>query len=309
MIFSATEATLDDLMRIALETILSDGGTNVATRGTSKELLGVTLELTQPRARLSRTETRGKVFSCLGELCWYLSGSDALAPIAYYVKRYEEEASGDRVLGGYGPRLCGGSENGQIQKIIKMLRRKPSSRQAVIQLFDRQDLQIEGTSVPCTCTLQFLVRDDKLNLITHMRSNDAYLGLPHDLFCFTMIQEIVAVALGYELGTYVHMVGSLHLYDGSVAAARQFLNEGWQSTTSPMPAMPNGDPWDDVGRLLSAEEKLRTNQAASALGLPAGYWGDLIRLLGAFRARKNQDTEAASAIIREMSSRTFDPYF
>ena len=31
------------------------------------ELRGVTLQLTNPRARLSRSESRGKVFSALGE--------------------------------------------------------------------------------------------------------------------------------------------------------------------------------------------------------------------------------------------------
>lgn len=37
-----------------------------------------------------------------------------------------------------------------------------------------------------------------------MRSNDAYLGFPHDVFFFTMIQELVARSLGIRVGDYHH---------------------------------------------------------------------------------------------------------
>ena len=43
-------------------------------------------------------------------------------------------------------------------------------------------------------------------MLTYMRSNDAYWGLPHDVFAFTMLQEILARSLTLELGTYKHAV-------------------------------------------------------------------------------------------------------
>ena len=63
--------------------------------------------------------------------------------------------------------------------------------------------------------------------VHYMRLNDALVGLPHDVFCFTMLQEIVARSLSVELGGYKHAVGSLHLYKTHVDAAHQFLEEGW----------------------------------------------------------------------------------
>jgi len=57
-----------------------------------------------------------------------------------------------------------------------------------------------------------VVRDNKLHLVATMRSNDAWLGLPYDIFCFTTLQRIIAVELGLELGTYVHQAGSEHIY-------------------------------------------------------------------------------------------------
>jgi thymidylate synthase len=66
--------------------------------------------------------------------------------------------------------------------------------------------------MPCTISLQYLIRDDKLYAITTMRSNDAYLGFRNDLYCFTELQKKMAKELNVELGWYQHQVGSLHLY-------------------------------------------------------------------------------------------------
>jgi thymidylate synthase len=71
--------TLDDVMRSVIEAIRSHGGRIQPSKGWATELTGVLLELTDPRARLSRTETRGKPYSCLGELCWYLASKDEQA--------------------------------------------------------------------------------------------------------------------------------------------------------------------------------------------------------------------------------------
>ena len=45
-----------------------------------------------------------------------------------------------------------------------------------------------------------------------MRSNDAWLGFPYDVFTFTTIQKILANCLGLRAGRYVHLVGSFHIY-------------------------------------------------------------------------------------------------
>ena len=66
-------------------------------------------------------------------------------------------------------------------------------------------------------------------MVTNMRSNDAFLGLPHDFFSFTMIQEVLARTVNLEIGVYKHVVGSLHLYEENIEQAEQFITEGWQS--------------------------------------------------------------------------------
>lgn len=66
--------TLDDLMRRAIEQLLETGqrAADTPSRGPNIESLGARLQLTNPRARLSRTEARRRVVSAIGELAWYL---------------------------------------------------------------------------------------------------------------------------------------------------------------------------------------------------------------------------------------------
>ena len=153
------------------------------------------------------------------------------------------------------------------------------TRQAVIQIFDSRD--IGNLDVPCTCNIQFLARGKLLHCYVSMRSNDAYLGLPHDIFAFTMLQELVARSIGHEIGEYHHAVGSLHLYDRNEDAARVLLSEGWLSLTeAEMPPMPSGDPLPSLSWLLDTETRIR--MGGRELNPPRemnSYWIDLARLL------------------------------
>lgn len=302
--------TLDDTMRSVIKQILRHGSRINPSKGSARELTGVLLEITNPRARLSRTETRGKPFSCLGELCWYLAKSNDLEFISYYIPAYKEFADGDFIFGAYGPRLFKWKGTSQLDNVISMLKKKPDTRQAVIQLFDAKDIAETHKDTPCTCTLQFLIRDGKLQMFTNMRSNDAHLGLPHDVFSFTMLQEIVARTLSIEVGTYKHAVGSLHLYEKNVDAARNFLNEGWQPTKEPMPPMPTGDPWCAVTQLLDQESKIRTTRkfvVDHVAGIDP-YWADLIRLLQVFRLSKEERAKEIVGIREQMFSKTYLPF-
>lgn len=299
-----TSGILDDLLRKILPKLLSSKNRPSPSRGAARELVGVLLELEQPRARLSRTETRGKPFSCLGEFLWYLSRDNKLDFIRYYIPAYGDESEdGETVHGGYGRRIYDQRGHDQLRNAIDILSVNPASRRAVIQLFNAEDIAQRHREVPCTCTLQFLVRNNRLHMLTTMRSNDAYLGLPHDIFCFTMLQEVVARTLGLEIGIYKQFVGSLHLYEKDCDSARQYLDEGVQSTIV-MPAMPVGDPWPSLRRVLDAEFRIRRGLAPDANAWTmAPYWGDLIRLLQIFAA-----TGTTARIEKLKAEMNFDKY-
>lgn len=309
-----SDATLDDLIFRVFERLLESRNRIYPTRGEATELTGVLLQLTNPRARLSRTETKGKLFSCLGELFWYLAKTNNVKFIAHYVSRYRDESDDGRVVhGGYGPRLFAmDNRHDQIQNVIALLKKNQDSRRAVIQLFDAADIDHSAArhkEIPCTCTLQFMVRQRRLHMFTNMRSNDAFIGLPHDVFVFTMLQEIIARSLGLELGKYKHFAASLHLYKKDADGARQFLEEGWQSTEFCMPPMPPGDPWSSIKTAVKAERAIRLcrEHDISQLKLD-NYWKDLLRLLEIFARSKLHDGKAIAGQKRKMSVNLYDIY-
>ena len=311
-LFSAHFDCVDDMMRTVLQRLLNAGEPFKARKGDGKELLGVSLRLNNPRARLSRSEMRGKVYSGLGEFLWYLSGANNLRFIEYYLRRYEEASdNGINVHGAYGPRLFGGPGPNQLRNVVRLLQSHPSSRRAAIQLFFADDLSFDYKDIPCTCTMQAIRQKNLLNFVVYMRSNDAYIGLPHDVFAFTMLQEMIARALGLDVGFYYHFVGNIHLYDKRYKDAQKFLDEG-VGHLDPMPFMPEGDPWSGVvPALLSAEAAIRNDPCAPAGALDP-YWEDILRLLRVYSEGKQEKPgfeERIAAIKSSMSSPTFDVYF
>jgi len=286
--------TLDDLLDKAFKLLLKSKMRVSPTKGNTVEEHGVVLELTRPRARLSRAHEKGHVFSCIGELFWYISCKQDLSSIQYYIPRYDEYAEPDGTIwGAYGPRMFGG-ERSQYEVVRDRLREKKDTRKAVIQLYSKDDILQEYKDVPCTCTLQFLVRDNFLHLVVYMRSNDVFLGFPHDVFAFTMMQEIMANDLGCRLGSYKHMVGSFHLYDRDRAKVERYLEEGFQPTRE-MPVMPAGNPWTDITTLFGIEDAIRRGgvpmvpQNLPRIDSLAPYWADIGRLFAIYALTKGYD--------------------
>jgi thymidylate synthase len=93
--------TLDDVLLQLYAELLGSASVVTASRGEFTEVVGALIEIHNPRARLSRSETRGKLFSSLGELLWYLSRDNQLAFIERYLSRYRDESDdGVTVYGG-----------------------------------------------------------------------------------------------------------------------------------------------------------------------------------------------------------------
>jgi thymidylate synthase len=283
--------SLDEILFRLYEAIAAYGLPHKGSRGDTRELLGVSLRIRKPRARISRSENRGKPFSAIGELLWYLSGSDALEFIEPYVPAYAKDAVDGKLEGAYGPRLVAMRGNiDQFDTVTRLLTEKPGSRRAVIQIFNAEDISAAHKEIPCTTTMQFHLRDKRLHMSATLRSNDAYLGLPHDVFCFTMIQEMVARRLGAELGEYFHYAGSMHIYDCHLDALHEYHQEGFQQAAE-MPPMPYEDPFTRIKQLLAIESRLRSGESFTASEeIAEPYWADIVRLLQVFwEAKLNPD--------------------
>lgn len=99
------------------------------------------------------------------------------------------------------------------------------TRQAIIKFHKRSHLWVGNRDQTCTVYGNFLIRDDKLHLIMHMRSNDAVKGLVYDMPWFCYLLKRMAIELadnGYrnlKVGTYTHIADSMHIYDTDVPKA------------------------------------------------------------------------------------------
>ncbi|MGX4746999.1 thymidylate synthase [Providencia rettgeri] len=289
MAFLEEANCIDDLLNGVHKAIMSGGIENSPTKGKNLEILGACLILTDPTKRVSRTESRSKIISCLGEFLWYLTGSNDLSFIHHYIPKYIDYAEEDgKVHGGYGSRLFNmHNMYNQIENIISLLKNKKTSRRALIQLFDSSDLVSKDNNglseykdIPCTVSLQFLIRENKLHLFSNMRSNDAFMGLTHDIFAFTMIQEFVARILQCELGNYYHFVSSMHLYEKDFEKINNLQKEGFMSTRSIMDVMPAIDTLDYRFKLLNIEKELRDNKLYDLDSVELNdYWKDLMRII------------------------------
>ena len=148
----------------------------------------------------------------IGEMLWYMSGSNKLKEIQKYTSGWDRMSDdGETVNSNYG--YCIKEKYGFDQwEFVKCeLDNNPNSRRAIIHIKEPSDL--ESKDVNCTVCLQFFIREGKLYLTTYMRSNDLWMGFPYDVFQFTNMQILMSMELGLELGTYTHIVGSLHLYE------------------------------------------------------------------------------------------------
>lgn len=113
----------------------------------------------------------------------------------------------------------------QLPNIINELRSKKESRRAYINILYPQDQVILHTKTthefPCTVGIHFLVRDNLLDVIVNMRSNNALSVMPYDVYNFTRLQESIANAYNFGLGYYYHQMNSAHLYNGDVRRIKE----------------------------------------------------------------------------------------
>ncbi len=231
---------IDVLWQDLIARCLTYGTMNHATKGSSKELIGCSFELTNVQRNFLTNPVRAlPIYYPCAEFIWYLTFNGDIDFIAEYSKAYRKYDEGNGLAyGAYGSRLVDNPgfrwesrEQGvddQLSAVISLLQKRSSSRQCVIALWDSGDLihamNKSKKDLPCTQTIQFLVRDEKLHMIVNMRSNDIWLGVPNDVFCFSTLQILIAGILGIETGSYHHHVGSMHLYERNWDKAKEAVS-------------------------------------------------------------------------------------
>ena len=116
----------------------------------------------------------------------------------------------------------------QIAEVVRLLRETPYTRRAQAVTWQAwQDLGIGDPA--CLQRMWFRVEKDgaggpdRLNLVIHIRSNDAFKAAFMNMFAFTELQRDVASQVGVAVGEYVHVADSFHIYGSYFAEFEGFL--------------------------------------------------------------------------------------
>lgn len=206
--------------KVAFELINMPDNTIKSRNGDVKELIHVGLSVSDPRQRWcsSRIKAMNPAFA-LAEVVWIMNGSNESDVINYWNPILHKFAGdGPQYHGAYGHRLRSHFGLDQLERAFLTLKNNPYGRQVILQIWDpKKDFPDElgmpvSVDIPCNVCAMLKVREGKLEWTEIVRSNDIYLGLPHNLVQFTSLQEIMAGWLGIELGSYNHFSDSLHLY-------------------------------------------------------------------------------------------------
>lgn len=157
------------------------------------------------------------------EAWWILSGRKDVASIKPYAPSIEKFSdNGIDFAGAYGPAFVD-----QIPYVINVLCDDPYSRQAILTIWNRNPAK--SKDIPCTISLQFIIRDGTLDCVATMRSSDVWIGFIYDVFNFSCMAHIVAAELNgtgkkVALGNLFLTAGSQHLYERTFKKAVNVLN-------------------------------------------------------------------------------------
>ena len=224
--------------------------------GETKEILHAVISIADPRQRwvVSRQPPLNLAFA-LVEVVWIITGRRDLAFLEFWNRGFPKFV-------GRGPelhRLRYHFGLDQLERAFGALSHNPDTRQVVLQIWDTAlDLpQADGTPVnpdiPCNVISLLKIRDGKLEWLQIIRSNDLFLGVPHDVVHFTCIEEIMAGWLGIQCGSYSQVSDSLHVYthdESNILSSIPLPHVPSNEDSLALPRKESQLVWEELGRRI-----------------------------------------------------------
>jgi thymidylate synthase len=235
------------------EPVVIDGGKN--DRRDCIEIENFICTIANAKNRTLICPFRGNnPFATLYETVWVLAGESSVEQLKFFLPRcvdfVDKHIQPNHWRAAYGKRLrktAGFNDSvgfvidhetrastvnvtlvDQIKFVYQKLKEDPSSRQAVMTIWDpAKECTVEKTNdYPCSNHVTFLIRHGLLNCTLNMRSNDVLWGFSAiNVYEFTVIQEILAKLLGVEVGKYTHHATSFHYYKDFESRIRKLADQ------------------------------------------------------------------------------------
>lgn len=115
----------------------------------------------------------------------------------------------------YGPRLF--NFNNAINQIddflIPLLKKNNFSRRGIVTLWHpTEDSKSYKREIPALISIDFKMRNKKLNVTAIVRSNDLFFGWPANIYQIFVLQEYVAKELNCKTGSLTTFSNSAHIF-------------------------------------------------------------------------------------------------
>lgn len=228
----ANEAWLD-----RLDNILFHGHERYPRGKKTKDEPAAVLSLDMRRPVITIPERRLNYQFMAAEAYWILSGDNRVVGVAPWNKHIAQFSDdGETFFGAYGPRI-----QAQLGYVVDKLMEDADTRQATLTIW--RESPPATKDYPCTVAMVFnqVVANDqeRLDLTVFMRSSDACLGIPYDVFTFSMVAHQVCARLNGRRGAQGNnevlrpgelrlMMASSHLYEPNFKEAEDILSRyGW----------------------------------------------------------------------------------
>ena len=159
---------------------------------------------------------------------WIWAGETDISKLHHLnvnAKKYDDEYKGR--FASYGPRVVA-----QVGHVLAELRHNPESRRATMMILDERDQVIaEGLrkgetrcEYPCVMGATFFIRDGRLHVQNHMRSNNYALTVCIDVYILTTFLKWVADELCLPMGCYFHSAVSAHIFTHEIPLVESILD-------------------------------------------------------------------------------------
>lgn len=253
-----------DFSRIWIDTLrdILTNGEEVSPRGKlTKEILQrtITVDMRRPVLRVPDRSLSYRFMAA--EAYWILSGDNRVATIAPYNSRIAEFSDdGETFFGAYGPKIMA-----QLDYVVEKLVEDPDTRQAGLTIW--RECPPKTKDVPCTVAIFASIRNGLLNLHVFMRSSDVWLGVPYDVFNFSMLGHLICCRLNMNSFDAVVKPGKLYL----TAASSHLYEVNWEDARKCTTAQVLNQPptptaiWTCEAKLMGTLHTLRDTRAGDRL--------------------------------------------
>jgi len=305
---------------------LMEKGTETSPRGKrTKELHPTTAFIQDPRRRI--LSNHGRVINlpfALVEAIQIVTGqNDAQALRFYNSSIIDIQGDGprgtpnwqdhvERFNAAYGERLRNfdgpGGGTDQLKHVIETLKRDPDSRQASIVLSHPYYDNYENNTTDRACNVyaHAMIRNNRLDWLQIIRSNDAIWGIPYNMVQWSHVQEWVVASLDIQMGTLFIIQDSFHVYEDKYDECRAVHGFDMYKYLEMIPLRMEAS--ETVAACLSeAERNVRSGlnykipEFRRLEDLVGPYWRAVIGVLQAFRQFKRGYDDEALELLPEYS--------